>query len=145
MDFSRKLMKRRGMCKRITEINIFGSASPEVAARSRMRGRRVAPFGWSAVSPEADTLALFAEALEATDSARYPYDANRIRWNMELSDPYTTEEYLAVKKRARFFESVPDAVFAAADYKTLGSFMNDLTDPEAALRRWSGKWSGRGA
>lgn len=154
--------------------------------------RRVAPFGWSAVSPEADTLtlglewsflkwapeerqdslvreyerlasapgapgemkwrakywrgrmalhegepekalALFAEALEATDSARYPYDANRIRWNMELSDPYTTEEYLAVKKRARFFESVPDAVLAAADYMTLGSFMNDLTDPEGAL------------
>lgn len=154
---------------------------------------RVAPFGWSVVSPEADTLtlglewcflkwapeerqdslvreyerlasapgapgemkwrakywrgrmalhegepekalALFAEALEATDSARYPYDANRIRWNMELEDPYTTEGYLAVKKRAKFFESIPDPVLAAGDYMTMGGFMNDLTDPQAALR-----------
>lgn len=78
-------------------------------------------------------LAEFSQAVELTDSSRFPYDVNRYRWNMELEDPWTVDDFLRIRDRAEFFESVPDLYLAAADNMTLGSFMNDLSDPEAAL------------
>lgn len=75
----------------------------------------------------------FNRAVEMTDSSRFPYDVNRYRWNMELEDPWTVDDFLRIRDRAAFFESVPDLYMAAADNMTLGSFMNDLSDPGAAL------------
>lgn len=75
----------------------------------------------------------FQKAAEATDSARYPYDIARIEWNTDFDDINTIDDYVRVKRRLKVFENAGDYAMAAADYMALGSFMNDLTDPKAAI------------
>lgn len=76
----------------------------------------------------------FETALSLTDSAVYPYDNRRIRWNMEdVVQPLDAQWYNTLIDDADFFEKAGDCVLAADRYMCLGTMMNDLGDSRRAL------------
>lgn len=66
-------------------------------------------------------------ALEKTDSARYPYDYNRILWNLDMDyhEP-TVERYSKLVGDLGFFFDAGDLVIAGGLAIELGTFLDDL-------------------
>lgn len=76
----------------------------------------------------------FAEAAELCDSARYPYDMKRIRWNMDLEDhPLTAQWYQTRLDDAKFYEREGDLMLSGASYVEIGSMMENLGSLDYAL------------
>ena len=75
----------------------------------------------------------FAMALALTDSSKYPYDVARIRWNMELEEPYGVEGYNYGLSRAELFRKFGDLPMEAYYKMHLGTIMNDVGNQDAAL------------
>lgn len=75
--------------------------------------------------------AMMEEALEMTDSARYPYDWHRIAWTLDMDyhDP-TLERYNHLVSELDFFLEHHDPMVAGGLAMELGCFLNDLGDLE---------------
>lgn len=80
-----------------------------------------------------DALEEFRAAIALTDSARHPYDVARIRWNMELDEPYDPDAYFAALRKVELFKKFNDLPMQAAYYMTLGGIMNDIGNPGPAI------------
>lgn len=67
------------------------------------------------------------KALEMTDSAEYPYDYNRIKWNLDLDyhEP-TVERYESLVRDLDFFRESGDLVISGGLAMELGCFLDDL-------------------
>lgn len=79
----------------------------------------------------------FAAAIEMTDSARYPYDVARVRWNMEGDMEFSPETYRYLQSRIEFFKEQGELPLQADYLMTLGSMMNTLGDPQSGLRYYT--------
>lgn len=67
------------------------------------------------------------KALSMCDSSKYPYDARRIKWNMDIDyHPLTAERYQNLLDDAVFFEKEGDMMLAGALYTDLGNMMENL-------------------
>ena len=75
----------------------------------------------------------FGEAIALTDSARFPYDIARIRWNMDLDEPDDAEGYFDAVDKIRLFAGFNDLPMQAAYYMTLGGLMNNIGNASLAL------------
>lgn len=78
-----------------------------------------------------ESLDLFerAERMAMEDSARYPYDLARIRWNTEpYFDPLTIDSYNKILADIDFFEGQQDYPIAAAKCMDIGMLLSELGD-----------------
>ena len=76
----------------------------------------------------------FLVSLALTDSARFPYDVARIRWNMELDEPDDAEGYFASLEKLERFKEFNDLPMQAGYLMELGGLMNTVGNPASALR-----------
>lgn len=74
----------------------------------------------------------FREAIAMTDSARYPYDVARVRWNMEEYVPCTPENYEMLARKIDFFRNQGDLPMEADYCMSLGGMLNSMADPAGA-------------
>lgn len=79
-------------------------------------------------------LALMREALEKTDSARYPYDYRRILWNLDMDYHEPTEErYRQLLDDLAFFRGCGDLIISGGLAMELGTFLDDLGAPDEGI------------
>lgn len=78
--------------------------------------------------------AMMEQALEMTDSARYPYDWHRIAWTLDMDyhDP-TLQRYNHLVGELDFFMDHGDPMVAGGLAMELGCFLNDLGDVEHGM------------
>lgn len=76
----------------------------------------------------------FLVSLALTDSARFPYDVARIRWNMDLDELDGAEDYFAHLDKLERFREFNDLPMQAAHLMDLGGLMNNVGNPASALR-----------
>lgn len=79
----------------------------------------------------------FEKAISMTDSAEYPYDVARVRWNMEGDIACTPENYRAVQDKIEFFREQEDMPLQADYLMTLGTMLNSLGDPQSGRHYYS--------
>lgn len=79
-------------------------------------------------------LALMDSALHMTDSARYPYDYNRIKWNLDMDyhEP-TVDRYEQLTRDYEFFVGTGDCVIAAGLAMELGCFLDNIGATEEGI------------
>lgn len=74
----------------------------------------------------------FERAISLIDSAKYPYDVARVRWNMEEDYDCTPENYRIVQSKIAFFRDEGDLPIQADYLLTLGIMLKSMGDAEAA-------------
>lgn len=80
-------------------------------------------------------VALMSDALRLTDSTRYPFDALRIKWNLDLDyhDP-DIKLHNQLLDRARAFTAMGDYAVAGGEWMSLGNLLSLTGDFDTGLQ-----------
>lgn len=123
----------QGATQAVAHMRLLAEATPEKSVQ------RVRTLYWEGriafTRGEIDqAMTMMEEALEMTDSARYPYDWHRIKWNLDLeSHPPTLERYQYLLSELDFFLSTGDKPIAGAYAQEVGGFLHSIGDAEYSV------------